>query len=92
MDESILIEKPNINYDIKILPKKINVLFLDDKNNPEKDFINGLLRNYYYFKDTINYSPEINLISYKNLLQNNENHIKIIFIKIYNKIIKIILK
>ena len=105
LDESILIEKPNINYDIKILPKKINVLFLDDKNNPEKDFINGLLRNYYYFKDTINYSPEISLISYKNLLQNNcsfkqeNNNYSIIFLskkffrildpKCLNKILKV---
>ena len=86
LNESILIEKPNINYDTRILPKKINILFLDYKNNPEKDFVSGLLRNYYYFKDTINYSPEINLISFKFLLENNcslkkeSNNYSIIFL------------
>ena len=94
LDESILIEKPNINYDTKILPKKINILYLDYKNNPEKDFISGLLRNYYYFKDTINYSPEINLISNKYLIENNcslkreNNNYSIIFLskKFYKKL------
>jgi len=59
----ISIDKPKVTYEVKKLPKSINIFLLDTKGIKEKEFINGFSTNYYYFKEQINYSPDINFIT-----------------------------
>jgi len=66
-DKVISIEKPKVNYDLKKLPKNINILLFDTKSNKEKEFINGFWVNYFHFKKLINYSPKVNFITSKDL-------------------------
>ena len=43
----ISIDKPKVTYEVKKLPKSINIFLLDTKGIKEKEFINGFLTNYY---------------------------------------------
>ena len=56
LNKVISIDKPKITYEVKKLPKRINIFLSDTKSIKEKEFINGFLMNYYYFKNQINYS------------------------------------
>ena len=67
----ISIDKPKVTYEVKKLPKSINIFLLDTKGIKEKEFINGFLTNYYYFKEQINYSPDINFITREELGKKN---------------------
>ena len=67
----IAIEKPEISYDPTKLPESINVLLFDTEGLKEKEFINGLSVNYYYFKKQINYSPQISFINIEEFNKNN---------------------
>ena len=69
--ELISIDKPKISYDFKKLPKKINIFLLDTNQTEEKEFINGLSINYYYYKNYFNYSPEINFVTRKEIIKSN---------------------
>lgn len=66
----ISIEKPEIAYDTKRLPENFNVFLFNSETIKEKDFINGLLVNYYYFKNQLNYSPKLNFITSEDLKNN----------------------
>ena len=44
---------------------------MDTKGIKEKEFISGFSTNYYYFKEQINYSPDINFITRKELDKKN---------------------
>ena len=67
----ISIDKPRVMYEVKKLPKSINIFLSDTKGIKEKEFINGFSANYYYFKEQINYSPDINFITIKELNKKN---------------------
>ena len=47
----ISIDKPKITYDVKKLPKTINIFISDTADIKEKEFVSGFLTNYYYFKE-----------------------------------------
>ena len=63
----ISIDKPKVTYEVKKLPKRINIFLSDTKSIKEKEFINGFSMNYYYFKKQINYFPIINFITREEL-------------------------
>lgn len=67
LNKVISIEKPKVNYDLKKLPKNINIFLFDAEGNQEKEFINGFSVNYYFFKKELNYSPKVNFITKKEL-------------------------
>jgi len=67
----IEIEKPKTFYDSTKLPESINVLLFDNEGFKEKEFINGLLVNYYYFKKQINYTPQVNFINIQQFNKRN---------------------
>lgn len=67
----ISIDKPKVTYEVKKLPKSINIFLLDTKGIKEKEFINGFSTNYYYFREQINYSPDINFITREELGKKN---------------------
>ena len=67
----ISIDKPKVTYEVKKLPKSINIFLLDTKGIKEKAFINGFSTNYYYFREQINYSPDINFITREELGKKN---------------------
>ena len=69
--ELISIDKPKVVYNFKKLPKRINVFLLDTNQTTEREFINGLSINYYYYKNLSNYSPEINFITSKKIDEGN---------------------
>ena len=82
----ISIDKPKITYDVKKLPKTINIFLSDTVDIKEKEFVNGFLTNYYYFKEQINYSPNINFVTIGELdknrcsLDKNSDNYSIIFL------------
>ena len=62
--ESISIEKPRISYAFKRLPNEINILFSDSNKDEEtKEFLKGFSVNYYFYKNSSNYQPQINFIN-----------------------------
>ena len=62
--ESISIEKPKISYVFKRLPNEINILFSDSNKDEEtKEFLKGFSVNYYFYKNSSNYQPQINFIN-----------------------------
>jgi len=69
--ELISIDKPKVVYNFKKLPKRINVFLFDTNQTTEREFINGLSINYYYYKNLSNYSPEINFITSKKIDEGN---------------------
>ena len=81
----ISIDKPKITYDVKKLPKTINIFISDTADIKEKEFVSGFLTNYYYFKEQINYSPNINFVTIEELdkkrcsLDKNSDDYSIIF-------------
>jgi len=62
-EEKRYINKPDLKFSLKYLPKKINIFYFDSK--PE-NFIEGLMFNYFYYKNYINYSPELIFIDLRN--------------------------
>ena len=66
--EQLLIEKPQINYKLKSLPKDINVIYFSDLNNKTTfpDEVKGLLTNYYSFSRKYKYFPNLNFIDLRN--------------------------
>ncbi len=67
LNKVISIDKPEFTYDVKKLPKSINIFLLNTLDVKEKEFIYGFLTNYYYFKEQINYSPNINFLTIEEL-------------------------
>ena len=65
LDNSLdtLIEKPNFNYQIKLLPDQFNIYYFE-KNKEETipSEIQGFLANLYFYRNKIQYSPKIKII------------------------------
>ncbi|GIT62411.1 MAG: hypothetical protein Ct9H300mP20_22380 [Gammaproteobacteria bacterium] len=58
-------------FDPTKLPESINVLLFDTEGLKEREFISGLSVNYFYFKQQINYTPQINFIAIEEFNKNN---------------------
>ena len=71
---TISIEKPKITYSIDRLPKEINIFLLSTESTEEKEFLKGLTLNYYFFKNLIDYSPQINFVTKKRNVHHKNRH------------------
>ena len=64
--KNIFITKPEITFNIKNLPKQINVFYLNSDIDPDStsSLLRGITDNYYYYKEKIGYAPELNFIDF----------------------------
>ena len=73
--KNIFIAKPDVTFNIKNLPKQINVFYfnssLEGQNNSL--VLKGITDNYYYYKKQIGYTPELNFIDFADNVNCTEN-------------------
>mgnify|MGYP001235336331 FL=1 len=58
----IPVEKPKFNYNYNRLPKIINIILENADDESSTQFTKGVIANYFYHKETMAYSPEINFL------------------------------
>ena len=65
-EEEVFIKKPNINSKFNQLPKEINFLISNDSEF-QAEILDGLISNYFYYKNNKGYIPKINIgkLNYK---------------------------
>ena len=65
-EEEVFIKKPNINSKFNQLPKEINFLISNDSKF-QAEILDGLISNYFYYKNNKRYIPKINIgkLNYK---------------------------
>ena len=75
--KDIFIKKPEVTFNIKNLPKQINVFYFNSENEAEDSspLLQGISDNYYYYKEEIGYAPELNFIDFSNNIYCMENMI-----------------
>ena len=69
-EELISVEKPDISYEFKALPKKINIIYSNSKDYEARNFIKGMSVNYFYYKN-LKYNPELNFLDSKSIEETN---------------------
>ena len=64
--KNIFITKPEVAFNIKNLPKQINVFYFNSDIDAEDSspLLQGITDNYYYYKEEIGYAPELNFINF----------------------------
>ncbi len=62
------ISKPEVTFNLKSLPKQINVFYFNSRIKRENtsQLLQGITSNYYYYKEKIGYIPELNFIDLSN--------------------------
>ena len=73
--KNIFITKPEVVFNIKNLPKQINVFYfnLDIDAEDSSPLLQGITDNYYYYKEEIGYAPELNFIDFSDNVYCMEN-------------------
>ena len=73
--KNIFITKPEVAFNIKNLPKQINVFYfnLDIDAEDSSPLLQGITDNYYYYKEEIGYAPELNFIDFSDNVYCMEN-------------------
>ena len=73
--KNIFITKPEVAFNIKNLPKQINVFYFNSDIDAEDSspLLQGITDNYYYYKEEIGYSPELNFIDFSDDVYCMEN-------------------
>tara|TARA_B110001454_G_scaffold172526_1_gene163572 strand:- start:739 stop:1914 length:1176 start_codon:yes stop_codon:yes gene_type:complete len=66
--KNVFISKPEVTFNIKTLPKQINVFYFNSSTDNQNIslFMQGITDNYYYYKKSIGYAPELNFIDLSN--------------------------
>ena len=69
----ILIEKPSVNYSYNKLPKEFNIYLLSSSSTKNQNqILNGIIENYYYYKNKSGYDPLLRIIYPNNVKKDNE--------------------
>ena len=73
--KNIFITKPEVAFNIKNLPKQINVFYFNSDIDAEDSspLLQGITDNYYYYKEEIGYAPELNFIDFSDNVYCMEN-------------------
>ena len=73
--KNIFIKKPEVAFNIKNLPKQINVFYFNSEIKAEdsSSLLQGISDNYYYYKEEIGYAPELNFIDFSDNIYCMEN-------------------
>lgn len=73
--KNIFITKPEVAFNIKNLPKQINVFYFNSDIDAEDSspLLQGITENYYYYKEEIGYAPELNFIDFSDNVYCMEN-------------------
>ena len=73
--KNIFITKPEVAFNIKNLPKQINVFYFNSDIDAEDSspLLQGITDNYYYYKEEIGYAPELNFIDFSDDVYCMEN-------------------
>ena len=73
--KNIFITKPEVAFNIKNLPKQINVFYFNSNIDAEDSspLLQGITDNYYYYKEEIGYAPELNFIDFSDNIYCMEN-------------------
>ena len=73
--KNIFITKPEVAFNIKNLPKQINVFYFNSNIDAEDSspLLQGITDNYYYYKEEIGYAPELNFIDFSDNVYCMEN-------------------
>ena len=62
-----------MKYNTKDFPDKLNIIFLGNEDNEkQRNVLNGIISNYYFYKNTSDYAPELRIVNLTNLEKPNK--------------------
>ena len=69
----VTIEKPGLKYNTNGFPDKLNIIFLGNEDKEkQRNVLNGIISNYYFYKNASDYAPELRIVNLTNLEKPNK--------------------
>ena len=70
-DQVISIEKPSLKFKPYNFPKDINIILISKIEKKNRNSLEGIISNYYFYKNNLGYSPRLKILE---LLKTNQSN------------------